>query len=121
MPIILVVDDDPTVRAMTHLFLKKKGYSVIEATNGLEAEAIALATTFDLILLDVMMPKQDGYNTCINLRAKGYVGQILLVSALDYLSGETKAKRCGANGYLPKPISAEVLYNFVSQAVNAHG
>ncbi len=121
MPTILVVDDDISVRAMTRLFLTRKGYAVLEAINGLEAESIAEAESPDLILLDIMMPDQDGFITCANLRTKGYTRPIMLITALHFMRGETQAEECGANGYLRKPVTGTLLLNVVAEALKGSG
>jgi two-component system, OmpR family, response regulator len=116
MHTILVVDDDPTVRTMHCLLLTRKGYLVLEAANGSEAEFITEGIGLDLILLDIMMPVQDGFVTCANLRTKGYAGQILFVSAFPGMDNE-KARQHGANGYIPKPTNSTVLWSSVADAL----
>src|SRR5688572_13677503 len=62
----LVIDDDPIVRDFLHRILSKLGCVVSEAENGIQGEQLALQEQPDLILLDIMMPEQDGYQTCTN-------------------------------------------------------
>src|SRR4051794_18492418 len=87
--------------------------TVDEAANGPQAETVATETSPDLVLLDVMMPGQNGYETCRNLRRKGYNGKVILVSALPLEVGLNRAKDCGANGYLQKPITRDVLRKYI--------
>jgi CheY-like chemotaxis protein len=117
MSTILIVDDDPAVRLMTHLLLTRKGYSVLEACDGMEAESVVNGVSPALILLDIMMPAQDGFETCVHLRAKGYRGQILFVSAFPDMDNE-KAKHYGANGYIPKPTNSIALWRLVAEAIS---
>ena len=116
MPSVLIVDDDADLRLLTRRLLSKMGCEVIEASNGSEGESKALEMSPELILLDIMMPGQDGYETCARLRNQGYSGSIVLVSALQQASAVTQIQQCGANGYVQKPISRETLRLHVDQA-----
>jgi CheY-like chemotaxis protein len=106
---ILLVDDDPLSRELVSLRLATLNCTVVEASNGIEAEQLTVEIQPDLILLDIMMPLQDGYTTCRNLRARGFEGMITLVSALSELMGMRKAIACKADGYVQKPVSQEML------------
>ncbi len=116
MPSVLIVDDDADLRLLTRRMLGKMGCEVVEASNGSEGEAKALELAPELILLDIMMPGQDGYETCAHLRSRGYCGTIVLVSALQQASVVTHIERCGANAYIQKPISREMLRLHLDQA-----
>jgi DNA-binding response OmpR family regulator len=114
MPTILVVDDDPLWRSLVSLRLSTLDCTVVEASNGIEAEQLALEVQPDLILLDIMMPLQDGYVTCRNLRAKGFRGMITLVSVLPELMVMRNAIMCKADGYVQKPVSQEMLERHIT-------
>jgi two-component system response regulator YcbB len=116
MPSVLIVDDDADLRLLTRRMLGKMGCEVAEASNGSEGEAKALEIMPELILLDIMMPGQDGYETCANLRSRGYAGSIVLVSALQQASVLTHIENCGANAYIQKPINRETLRLHVDHA-----
>jgi DNA-binding response OmpR family regulator len=109
MPEVLLIDDDPNIHNLTSLLLEKLDCQMLSAFSGPEGEAMALEREPALILLDIMMPIQDGYETCQRLRRQGYQGAITMVSALQEATGTQKAKECGANGYLIKPISSSLL------------
>ncbi len=109
MTSVLIVDDEPSLRMLTRLMLMRLGYIVTEALEGKQAEVMALETRPDVILLDLMMPDQDGYITCQHLREQGYTGKIAFVSALSDSEGKQKAKNSGADGYITKPMSMAVL------------
>src|SRR5260221_9398746 len=113
---ILVVDDDPAMRYLIRLMIQKLGYHPIEASNGREGEALALREQPALLLLDVMMPVQDGYTTVRNLRSQGYTGPITMISAVPEAEGIQQAADCGARGYLAKPFNAERLKLYVDYA-----
>ncbi|MEO7098205.1 MAG: response regulator [Luteolibacter sp.] len=108
---ILVVDDTPSVIDVTRSVLEEIGYRVVVATNGEKALQRAAAVTPDLILLDIMMPSIDGYETCRRLKAQEATREIpvLLLSALTDVSNKVKGFELGAVDYLTKPISPEEL------------
>jgi two-component system response regulator YcbB len=109
MTTVLVVDDDPGMRMIASRYLQNMGCEVLEAINGSEGEHTALAQNPDLILLDIMMPVQDGHDTCTHLREKGYTGAIILTSTLHTTLGTHKAMEYGANGCAQKPITRDLL------------
>ncbi len=106
---ILIIDDDADVRAMLGRLLSRYGCQTWGAQNGTEGQQMALRDQPDLILLDIMMDGQDGYETCTNLRAAGYRGTIFMLSAIRGAEGRPRAIECGADGYYQKPVSAGVL------------
>lgn len=118
---VLVVDDDPAIRLVTKRLLRLLKCEVYEAKDGVEGEAIALELQPDLVLLDIMMPNQDGYETCIRLRAAGFDRPILMFSALLRDNERAYAMQIGANEYLQKPITREVLSRYLNldQRANA--
>ena len=79
---ILVVDDDKDIRNLIKIYLESEGYNITEAANGKEALNMLDERTFDLIILDIMMPILDGINTCIKIR-NSYTMPILFLSAKD--------------------------------------
>ncbi len=106
---VLVIDDDPDMRLLTRRLLTMLGCQSFEARNGVEGESMALDLKPDAVLLDIMMPIQDGYETCKKLREQGYTGSVILVSALQEQTQKEKAQRCGATAYIQKPLTREVL------------
>ena len=109
MPQILVIDDESNFHEIVAIQLQKIGCDVLHAFNGQEGEQLALQHNPDLILLDIMMPIQGGYETCQHLRAKGYRGAITMISALQEATGSKMAKERGANGYLIKPLDLSLV------------
>jgi two-component system, chemotaxis family, chemotaxis protein CheY len=101
---ILIVDDAATVRLYHRAILEGVGYTVEEAWNGIEALEKALAASFDLYIVDVNMPKLDGYGFLRELRQQGIPqAPAIMVSTEGAASDELAAYRAGANGYLIKP------------------
>jgi two-component system chemotaxis response regulator CheY len=102
---ILIVDDAATVRMYHRKILESVGYEVEEAINGVEAIEKALQSHFDLYLVDVNMPKLDGYGFLRELRSQDiYQAPAIMVSTEAALNDQVLAYKAGANGYLIKPI-----------------
>jgi CheY-like chemotaxis protein len=106
---VLVIDDDADMRLLTRRLLTLLGCESLEARNGIEGEQLALERRPDLVLLDIMMPVQDGYDTCSHLRERDYGGPVILMSAMQESTGKRKAAECGATGYIHKPITRVFL------------
>jgi len=106
---VLVVDDDPDICLLTRRLLTTLGCESFDAKNGIEAEDLVKTLRPDLILLDIMMPIRDGYETCKRLRAQGYSGSVILISALQEQTEKVKTQTAGANAYIQKPITKQVL------------
>ncbi len=111
---ILLVDDAATVRMYHRDILESAGYSVEEAWNGIEALEKALQDPFDLYLVDVNMPKLDGYGFLRELRQQDIAQTpAIIVSTEAAAHDELEAYRAGANGYLIKPASSSELLTHV--------
>ncbi|QGG48943.1 response regulator [Heliorestis convoluta] len=110
--VILVVDDTPEILALISGLLKNN-YRVKIATNGEMALAVAKAAPPDLILLDVLMPKMDGYETCRRLKESPCLADIpvIFLTALSKVEDEQKGLALGAVDYIVKPISPPILYS----------
>ena len=107
---ILVVDDDDEIRELLEFDLQQSGYSVDTAINGVDGLEKALSKHYDLILLDVMMPKMNGFDVCKNIRKAHNPVPILLLTAKGTIHDKTEGFDCGADDYLIKPFDIhEVL------------
>ena len=108
---ILVVDDDELNRDVLAERLSRQGHVVTTACDGEDAFLQAKRTSFDLILLDVMMPRLDGYGTLKALKNDDRLRSIpvIMISALDELSSVVRCIEIGAEDYLPKPFNATLL------------
>jgi two-component system chemotaxis response regulator CheY len=115
MKTILIVDDAATVRMYHRSILESAGYAVDEAVNGIEALEKALSGSYDLYLVDVNMPKLDGYSFVRELRAHADIAQApaVMVSTEAKPSDQAKAYLAGANLYLIKPTRPDVLLGHV--------
>ncbi len=108
MKILLVEDDEPTAWALNQA-LSSHHYIVTIATDGQIGLELAQAFTYDLLLLDVMVPKIDGITLCGKLRSEGYQSPILLLTALDSNSDRVMGLDAGADDYIVKPFDLEEL------------
>ena len=114
MKCILIVDDAATVRMYHRNILEAAGYAVEEAMNGIEALEKALQSPFDLYIVDVNMPKLDGYGFLRQLRGEDIPqAPAIMVSTEAAANDQTVAFRAGANGYLVKPVKPVVLLTHV--------
>ncbi len=105
---ILVVEDDLSIQALLHDFIEEAGHSVVLAADGVEALAKYSEQPFDLILLDLMLPKIDGYGVCEVIRQKSDV-PIIMLTALDGEQNQIKGLDLQADDYITKPFSMPVL------------
>lgn len=112
---ILVIDDAATVRLYHRTTLEEAGYTVEEAMNGLEAIEKVLVTPYDLYLVDVNMPKMDGYTFLRQLRCMEiYQAPAIMVSTESEEHDKRLAYQSGANLYLQKPANPEALRHYVA-------
>lgn len=105
---ILIVEDDLAIQALLHDFIQEAGYSVELASDGVEALSRFSEQNFDLVLLDIMLPKIDGYGVCEVIRQKSNV-PIIMLTALDGEESQIKGLDLQADDYITKPFSMPVL------------
>jgi two-component system KDP operon response regulator KdpE len=105
---VLVVDDEPRILKFLELKLKASGYGVLTANNGFEALEQVEAQEPDLVVLDVLMPKKDGFETLKELRAFSSV-PVIILSAKEADTDKVKGLELGADDYLAKPFSPDEL------------
>jgi len=116
---ILIVDDNPEIREVVTVLLEGEGFLLEEAADGKEALEKIKRNSYDLILLDVMMPGLDGYQTCVEIRKKSNV-PILFLSARTQVEDKTLGFSCGGDDYLPKPFSYPELISRVKALVRRY-
>lgn len=105
---ILIVEDDLSIQALLHDFIEEAGHSVVLAADGVEALAKYSEQPFDLILLDIMLPKIDGYGVCEVIRQKSDV-PIIMLTALDGEENQIRGLDLQADDYITKPFSMPIL------------
>jgi DNA-binding response OmpR family regulator len=107
---ILLVEDDPSLGFVIKDNLEVKGFEVTLCDNGLEGEKIFQQQPFDLCILDVMMPKQDGFSLARHIREKNQQVPILFVTAKSMLEDKIEGFESGGDDYIVKPFSMEELF-----------
>ena len=105
---ILIIDDEETIVTMLSVNLKKEGYKTLEAYNGEDGVEMAIKEKPDLILLDIMLPKMDGFSVCKKIRQTLNV-PILILSAKEEEIDKILGLELGADDYITKPFSIREL------------
>jgi DNA-binding response OmpR family regulator len=110
-PLVLVADDDPDILTLVGFRLERAGYDVLPARDGEEALALALERQPDLAVLDVMMPKLDGYEVTQRLRDNSATSgmPVILLTAKVQEADITRGFEAGADDYIKKPFSPQEL------------
>lgn len=106
---ILVVEDEPKLNKSLVEGLQKRGYAVDYALDGEHGEQLAKYGNYDVILLNIMMPKRDGIAVCRNLRLQGFTTPIIFLTAKDEVDDKITGLDTGADDYLVKPFSFDEL------------
>lgn len=117
---ILLVDDDESLITLTGLILKRAGYTIYQAVDGVAALESLDEQIPDLFIVDVMMPRMDGFELCRQLRARPDTAQhpIILLSARTDQDSMFEGLSSGANLYLAKPLPAEELIARIQEFIN---
>lgn len=113
---MLVVDDSETIRRSAEIFLKQAGFEVIMASDGFDALAKICDHQPDLILVDIMMPKLDGYQTCAIVKQHpAYASTpVIMLSSKDGVFDRARGRIAGSDQYLTKPFTRDGLLTAVN-------
>lgn len=116
---VLVVDDSPTAQRIIRLAVEAGGYRVLSAADGAEAIEVAMREIPDLIVLDIILPKKNGFQVCRHLKAFPETCgiKVVLLSSKNHEMDILWGKRQGADGYLTKPFDAEQLVACIAAAL----
>ena len=116
---VLVADDDPVILRLIQVNLELEGYDVLTANNGQEAVDQAAEAKPDLIIIDIMMPRLDGYQACEHLKSHAETAAIpvIFLSAKAQQSDIDKGKSFGVADYLTKPFDPSELLEVVERHV----
>jgi DNA-binding response OmpR family regulator len=106
---VLAVDDDRRLCGIIKRGLEEEAYAVDIAYDGEEGQFLAETNPYDLVILDIMMPKKDGFAVCRDLRAKNITMPILMLTAKDAVEDRVKGLNAGADDYLVKPFAFSEL------------
>jgi twitching motility two-component system response regulator PilG len=116
---VMVIDDSKTIRRTAESLLKKAGCQVITATDGFEALAIIADHHPDLIFVDIMMPRLDGYQTCALIKHNDDFKNIpvIMLSSKDGLFDRARGRIVGSEQYLTKPFTKDELLDAIKNHV----
>ncbi|MCC6317807.1 MAG: response regulator transcription factor [Gemmatimonadaceae bacterium] len=117
---ILIAEDDKPLRAAIARGLHEAGYHVEQASTGAEALAMASATAFDAIVLDVLLPEPSGIVVCTTIRETGHRTPILMLTALDAVEHRIAGLDAGADDYLTKPFDFGELLARLRALIRRH-
>lgn len=117
---VMVIDDSKTIRRTAETLLKKAGCNVITATDGFEALSKITDNQPDIIFIDIMMPRLDGYQTCALIkRNENYKSTpVVLLTSKDGLFDRARGRIVGSDQYLTKPFTKEELLGAIKEYVN---
>jgi len=118
---VMVIDDSNTIRRSAEIFLLQAGCTVILAEDGFDALAKITDHQPDLIFVDIMMPRLDGYQTCalIKKNAKFHQTPVVMLSSKDGLFDRARGRMVGSDQYLTKPFTKESLLKAVATHVKS--
>ena len=118
---IMVVDDSKTIRRTAESLLKKEGCVVITAEDGFEALAMVIDQKPNIIFLDIMMPRLDGYQTCALIKHNQQFKKtpVIMLSSKDGLFDRARGRVVGSEQYLTKPFTRDELLGAIRQYASA--
>lgn len=120
MTTVLIVDDELDMCKLIEVMLTKSGFRTLTAANGQEAYALLEKERVDIILLDVMMPEEDGFQVCKNIRLKSDV-PIIFLTARDANDDKVKGLTIGGDDYIIKPFTASELVARINAVLRRTG
>lgn len=107
---MLIVEDDRAIASVLERSLKEESYAVDVASDGIEGEWLAMENSYDCIILDVMLPRKDGFAVLNTLRSSGIETPVLMLTARDQTHDKVAGLDQGADDYLTKPFSLDELF-----------
>ncbi len=116
---VMIIDDSNTIRKSAEMFLRSSGYEVILAEDGFEAISKIVDNQPDIIFMDIVMPRLDGYQACMLIkRNPAYQSTpVIMLSSKDGIFDKAKGRIAGSNDYLTKPFTAEGLLSIIRKYV----
>jgi len=119
---ILVIDDSNTIRKSAEMFLRQAGYEVFLAEDGFDALAKISDHEPQVIFVDIMMPRLDGYQTCALIKQNPTLRStpVIMLSSKDGIFDRARGRLAGSDRYLTKPFTREGLIAAVTEHINGH-
>ena len=114
---VMVIDDSNTIRRSAEIFLTQSKCEIILAVDGFDAMAKIIDSHPDIIFVDIMMPRLDGYQTCTLIKRNSHFRDtpVIMLSSKDGLFDRARGRMVGSNEYLTKPFTKESLLNAVQK------
>lgn len=114
---VMVVDDSHTIRKTAEKLLEKEGYKVVCVEDGFDALACVAEINPNIIFMDVMMPRLDGYDTCQVIKASEQFTKtpIIMLSSKDGVFDKARGRLAGSEAFITKPFSKDVLIQAITQ------
>lgn len=114
---ILIVDDDPSIQKLLNKMLSSSGYSVEVASDGFEAGVKTMQFKPDLMILDLFMPRMDGFEVCKQIKENSRTSHIKILAYTGHDTQESKDRimKLGADGYLVKPVEKGILLQYIEK------
>src|SRR5690606_38516390 len=103
----LLIEDNPQIAKAVHDGLTGQGFEVDHIANGFEGEEMAAGATYDIVLLDLMLPDRDGIDVCRNLRRRGVETPVLILTSLTNTHEKVAGLDAGADDYVTKPFELD--------------
>ncbi|MCF9035144.1 twitching motility response regulator PilG [Acinetobacter nectaris] len=118
---VMVIDDSKTIRRTAETLLQREGFEVVTAVDGFEALSKITEANPNIIFIDIMMPRLDGYQTCALIKnSERYKNTpVIMLSSKDGLFDRAKGQIVGANEYLTKPFSKDELVDAIRKHVKS--
>ncbi len=112
---VMIIDDSNTIRKSAEMFLRSSGYEVILAEDGFEAMSKIVDNQPDIIFIDIVMPRLDGYQACMLIKKNPIYQSIpvIMLSSKDGLFDKARGRMVGSNDYLTKPFTTEGLLSII--------
>lgn len=122
-PRVLIADDDLEILGLTRSLLRRRGFEVYEASDGDEAMRQLLENRPDLVILDVMMPGQSGWEVCRSIRESDSLKEtgVIMLTGVGERLNEMTSPLYGADAYLDKPFEFAALDQLISQVLDKRG
>jgi twitching motility two-component system response regulator PilG len=116
---VMVIDDSKTIRRTAETLLQREGFNVVTAVDGFEALSKIAEVNPDIVFVDIMMPRLDGYQTCALIKnSKSYQDiPVVMLSSKDGLFDQAKGRVVGSDEYLTKPFSKDELLTAIRNHV----
>jgi twitching motility two-component system response regulator PilG len=117
---VMVIDDSSTIRKTTEAMLKRAGYEVLTAGDGFEAMSLIADHRPDIIFVDIMMPRLDGYQTCTLIKNNRYFRNtpVVMLSSKDGLFDRARGRIAGSDEHVNKPFTQEELIDVINKHVH---